>query len=65
MPFTVTVEAVQEWLDDDASLGTLKNQFTAQEIFERIENPDAIANDDQLYEALLDVMYATRPSGPT
>ena len=65
MPFTVTVAAVQEWLDDDTSLGTLKNQYTAREVFDLIEDKDAIANDDQLYEALLDVMYATRPTGPT
>ena len=65
MSFQVTPAAIQEWLDDDPSLNTLKNQYTVQEIFDLLENREAIANDDALYEALLDVMYATRPSGPT
>jgi len=65
MSFAVTLEAIQEWLDDDLSLQTLKNQYTVQEIYDLIENKDEITNDDQLYEALLDVMYATRPKGVT
>ena len=63
MSFKVTIAAVQEWLDDDTSLQTLKNQYTTQEIFDLIENKDSIPNDDALYEALIDVMYATRPQG--
>ena len=63
MPFEVTREAIQAWLDDDMSLQTLKNQYTLDEIFDKLENKGEIANDDQLYEALLDVMYATRPKG--
>lgn len=63
MAFQVTREAVQEWLDDDTSLQTLKNQYTLDEIFELIENRDAITSDDALYTALIDVMYATRPKG--
>ena len=63
MAFQVTLEAVQEWLDDDMSLQTLKNQFTTQQVFDMLENKDQIKNDDQLFEALMDVMYATRPKG--
>jgi len=63
MEFTVTLAAITEWLDDDLSLQTLKNQFTVQEIFDLIPNKDEIKTDDQLYEALLDVMYTTRPKG--
>ena len=63
MDFTVTLEAIQEWLDDDLSLQTLKNQYTVQEIFDLIPNKEEIDTDDKLYEALLDVMYATRPKG--
>jgi hypothetical protein len=63
MPFEVTHAAIQEWLDDDMSLQTLKNQFTLKEIFDKLEDKSQIKNDDQLYEALLDVMYATRPTG--
>ena len=65
MDFKVTLEAIQEWLDDDLSLQTLKNQYTLQEIYDFIENKDDVKDDDQLFEALLDVMYATRPKGVT
>ena len=64
MDFKVTLEAIKEWLDDDMSLQTLKNQYTVQEIYDLIEDKESIKNDDELYEALLDVMYATRPTGP-
>ena len=64
MEFKVTLEAIQEWLDDDMSLQTLKNQYTVQEIYDLTENKESITDDDKLYEALLDVMYATRPTGP-
>jgi hypothetical protein len=63
MPFEVTVAAVQAWLDDDMSLQTLKNQYSAKEIFDLLEDRAGIQTDQQLYEALLDVMYATRPQG--
>ena len=52
-------------LDDDPSLNTLKNQYSAQEIFDLIEDRDQIGDEEALYEALLDVMYATRPKGVT
>ena len=63
MSFTVTKEIVQEMLDEDTSLQTLSNQFTLDEIFTMIEDKEQITNDDQLFEALMDVMYATRPQG--
>lgn len=61
--YTVTLEAIKEWLDDDLSLQTLKNQYTLQQIYELIEGKDEIEDEDELYSALLDVMYATRPQG--
>ena len=63
MDFKVTLEAIKEWLDDDMSLQTLKNQYTVEEIYNLLEKKDEISTDDELYEALLDVMYATRPKG--
>jgi len=63
MSFEVTKELVREMLDDDASLQTIANQFTLDEIWNMIEDKDQISNDDQLFEALMDVMYATRPQG--
>ncbi len=65
MSFQVTLAAIEEWLDDDLSLQTLKNQYTLAELYELIKDKDAIKTDDELYEALLDVMYATRPKGVT
>ncbi|MFT5686220.1 MAG: hypothetical protein ACI8RZ_007176 [Myxococcota bacterium] len=61
--YTVTLEAIKEWLDDDLSLQTLKNQYTLQQIYDLIEGKDEITDEDELYAALLDVMYATRPQG--
>ena len=63
MSFKVTKELVQEMLDEDTSLQTLSNQFTLDEIWNMIEDKDQISNDDKLFEALMDVMYATRPQG--
>jgi hypothetical protein len=63
MPFEVTKELVKEMLDEDLSLQTLVNQFTLEEIWDMIEDKDQIKNDDQLFEALMDVMYSTRPGG--
>ena len=63
--FKVTLELVAEMLDDDPSLNTIKNQFSVQEIYDLIENRDEIRDEEALYEALLDVMYATRPKGVT
>jgi hypothetical protein len=63
MSFEVNHAAIQEWLDDDMSLQTLKNQFSIQEIYDLLEKKEEIKTDDELYEALLDVMYSTRPKG--
>jgi hypothetical protein len=63
MSFEVTNEAIQEWLDDDMSLQTLKNQYTVEEIYNLLEDREKITTDDELYSAILDVMYATRPQG--
>jgi hypothetical protein len=63
MSFKVTKELVKEALEDDPSLQTITNQFTFEEIWDMIEDKDQIKNDDQLFEALMDVMYSTRPGG--
>jgi len=63
MSFEVTKALVQEMLDEDTSLQTIANQFTLDQIWDMLEDKDQIANDDQLFEALMDVMYATRPQG--
>ena len=61
---TVTRELVAELLAEEPSLNTLSNQFTLDEIWEMLEDKDEIANEEELYNALLDVMYKTRPTGP-
>ncbi len=63
MSFEVTKALVKEMLDEDTSLQTISNQFSLDEIWDMLEDKDQIANDDQLFEALMDVMYATRPQG--
>ncbi len=63
MSFEVTKALVQEMLDEDTSLQTIANQYTLDQIWDMLEDKDQIANDDQLFEALMDVMYATRPQG--
>jgi flagellar biosynthesis regulator FlbT len=63
MSFTLTVESVREMLDDDTTLQTLKNQYTAAEVFEMLKDVAEITSEDALFEALMDVMYATRPEG--
>ena len=63
MSFAVTKELVKEMLDEDTSLQTIANQYTLDEIWDMIEDKDKISTEDQLFEALMDVMYATRPKG--
>ena len=63
MGFQVTKVAVQEMLDDDVSLQPIKPQYTLDEIWKLLEHTDQIDSEDQLFEALMDVMYATRPEG--
>ncbi len=63
MSFEVSTKAIQDWLDDELSLQTLGNQYSVEEILALLPNKDQITNDDQLYEALLDAMYKTRPGG--
>ena len=36
-----------------------------QQVFDLIEKKDQITSDGQLFEAIMDVMYATRPKGVT
>ena len=59
----VTFERVAEMVDDDVSLGTLKNQYTPEEIWDLLEKKDQELSDEDLFNALMDVMYATRPKG--
>ncbi len=63
MGFQVTKELVKEMLDEDTTLQTIANQYTLDEIWQMIEDKDQISSDDALFEALMDVMYATRPKG--
>ena len=63
MSFEISKELVQEMLAEDSSLQTITNQFSLDEIWDMLEDKDQISNEDQLFEALMDVMYATRPTG--
>jgi hypothetical protein len=63
MGFTATKALVKEMLEEDSSLQTIANQYTLDEIWDMLEKPESIQSDDELFEALMDVMYATRPKG--
>ena len=63
MSFQVTKEAVQEMLDDDPSLQTITNQMSLDEIWGLLEGKEKISSEIELFEGLMDVMYATRPKG--
>lgn len=63
MSLQLTKESMMEFIEDNPSLNTLKNQYTADEIWEGLEGKDQIENDEELFNALMDVMYATRPKG--
>ena len=63
MSFQVTKEAVQEMLDDDPSLQTITNQMSLDEIWDLLEGKDQMNSENELFEGLMDVMYATRPKG--
>jgi hypothetical protein len=63
MAYTVTLELVSEMLDEDMTLQTLKNQYTPAEVFAMLKDVADITTEDALFEALMDVMYATRPEG--
>jgi len=65
MSFAVTIEAVQQMLNEEISLQTLSNQFSTQEIFDMVQNKENIQNEDGLFNALMDAMYASRPQGVT
>lgn len=63
MAFKVDIEQVASMLADEPSLGTLKNQYTVDEVWDLLEDKDDIGNEEELYNALMAVMYATRPKG--
>ncbi len=61
---TITRELVQEAIEDDPTLWTLK-RIELDEVLEVLgEHHPSIADEDELFQALLDVMYKTRPTGP-
>jgi hypothetical protein len=63
--FELTKEAVREALGDNPALNTLTNQFELDVIWDMLEDKGAIDSDEKLFNALMDVMYKTRPQGIT
>jgi hypothetical protein len=61
--FQVTTQAITDWLDDELSLQTLGNQYSVDELLDMLPDKASISSDDDLYTALLDLMYKTRPGG--
>ena len=61
--FTLTPDVMMELIEDSPALNTLKNQYTQDEIWSMLEDKDQITDDEELFNALMAVMYATRPKG--
>ncbi|MDP6932513.1 MAG: hypothetical protein QGG40_06325 [Myxococcota bacterium] len=62
--FEVTKEAIQEMIADEPSLATLR-QYSLDQVWDLVEDRDEIDGEEPLYNALMNVMYATRPKGVT
>ena len=60
----VTRELVVEMIEADSTLWTLKRIEMDQVMAVLREHHPVIKDEDALFEALLDVMYKTRPTGP-
>lgn len=60
----ITQAVVEEAIEEDTTLHTLK-RIEIEEVLRVLNehHPD-IEDEDDLFEALLDVMYKTRPTGP-
>lgn len=61
--FKVDRAVVAAMLEDDPALGTIRNQYSVDEIMGLIEDPEGIKSEEDLFNALMDVTYATRPKG--
>ncbi len=60
----ITRELVLEFIEEDSSLWTLK-RIEIDEVMRLLkELHPGVEGEEELFEALLDVMYKTRPTGP-
>jgi hypothetical protein len=66
-PDQLTPAYIQQFIEEDSSLWTLKRVEIAEvlRLLHDLGHAESVRTEDQLYEALLDVMYKTRPTGPT
>ena len=60
----ITVAVINELIDEDSTLHTLRRVEMDEIMAVLKEHHPDIADEDALFEALLDVMYKTRPTGP-
>lgn len=60
----ITAAVVQAAIDEDSTLWTLKRIELDEVLAVLKEHHPVIKDEDELFEALLDVMYKTRPTGP-
>jgi alpha-D-ribose 1-methylphosphonate 5-triphosphate synthase subunit PhnH len=60
----ITAAVVQAMIDEDSTLWTLKRIELDEVLAVLKEHHPVIKDEDELFEALLDVMYKTRPTGP-
>jgi len=60
----ITRQVVEEAIEEDTTLHTLKRIDLDDVMKVLAEHHPDIEDEDDLFEALLDVMYKTRPTGP-
>ncbi|MCP4810201.1 MAG: hypothetical protein GY913_24255 [Proteobacteria bacterium] len=60
----ITKEIVEEAIEDDPTLWTLKRIEIDEVMTVLNKHHPSVKDEDELFEALLDVMYKTRPTGP-
>ena len=63
--FTLSTALIARILEEEPSLHTIKVQLSLDEIWERLEGKEEIGSEEDLYNALMSVMYDTRPKGVT
>lgn len=63
--FVLSTDLIARILDEEPSLHTIKVQLSLEEIWALLEGKDDITSEEDLYNALMSVMYDTRPKGVT
>jgi hypothetical protein len=60
--FRLTREEVARMIADEDALGTLRG-YALDEVWRRIEEPEACEDEGEAFNMLMNVMYELRPTG--